>query len=254
MRNPPAPTVELRLIGGFELVCDGSPIELADPARRLLALLALRRKAQPRAFVAGNLWPDKLDARALANLRSALWLLHATGCPVLVDVKGWALALSPSVHVDVHRVQAEVGPLIESASTARPVPDAADSRLTVDSDSLFEDLLPGWYDDWVLLERERFAELQVHALDVLVEALIDADRHGLAIQLALRLVALDPLRERSQLALIRAYLAEGSFGRARRQHRAFCELMESSFGSSYRVGFDDVIAASPLCRSLTAVD
>src|SRR4029453_8593568 len=98
----------------------------------------------------------------------------------------------------------------------------------------------GWYDDWVLLERERFAELQIHTLDVLVDALIAADRHSRAINLALRLVALDPLRERSQLALMRAYLAEGSFGRARRQHRAFCDLMASSFGRDYDRTFDDL--------------
>ena len=66
---------------------------------------------------------------------------------------------------------------------------------------------------------------------------------SLAIHLALRLVALDPLRERSQVALMQAYLAEGSFGRAERQHRAFCELLESSFGRGYARPFVDVLAA-----------
>ena len=102
--------------------------------------------------------------------------------------------------------------------------------------------MPGWYDDWALLERERFAELQVHVLDVLVDALSATERHSLAIHLALRLVALDPLRERSQVALMQAYLAEGSFGRAERQHRAFCELLESSFGRGYARPFVDVLA------------
>jgi DNA-binding SARP family transcriptional activator len=109
---------------------------------------------------------------------------------------------------------------------------------------LFDDLLPGWYDDWVLLERERLAELQVHVLDVLVDELSAAGDHSQAINLGLRLVALDPLRERSQLALIDAYLAEGSFGRAQRQHRAFCDVLESSMGRGYGRSFADVLVAA----------
>ena len=72
-------TVELDLIGGFALTIDGTVIEVADPARRLLAFLALHRKPVPRLFVAGSLWPDKTESRALANLRSALWTLHGDG-------------------------------------------------------------------------------------------------------------------------------------------------------------------------------
>jgi DNA-binding SARP family transcriptional activator len=249
MSQRPDHTVALSLIGGFDLTVDGRSVELADPARRLVAFLALRRKPQLRAFVAGSLWPDKPESRALANLRSALWTLHADDRPALVEAGGAALRLTPVVTVDVNAVQAEGWSLIDQSrgAVAGRSPDRlAESPLATDRDLLFEDLLPGWYDDWVLLERERLAELQVHTLDVLVEALIDADEHSRAIHLALRLVALDPLRERSQLALIRAYLAEGSFGRARRQHHAFCELMTSSFGGGYGRSFDDVLASAAL--------
>jgi DNA-binding SARP family transcriptional activator len=245
MSNPPDATLELRLIGGFELACDGVAVELADPARRLVAFLALRQKPQQRSFVAGNLWPDKPEPRALANLRSALWVLHGPCRSPVVDVNGLALGLSPAVRVDVKMVQHVGWSLIEHAMTADPTPVLAESGLLIDCEPLFDDLLPGWYDDWVLLERERFGELQVHILDIVLDSLTDTDRHSLAIQLALRLVAVDPLRERSQLALIRAYWAEGSFGRAQRQHRAYCELIEASFGRSYDRSFDDVIGDHP---------
>jgi DNA-binding SARP family transcriptional activator len=243
-----AHAVHLNLIGGFELSVEGVPVDVADPARRLLAFLALHRMAQPRALVAGSLWPDKPESRALANLRSALWVVNDDDHECPVETSGGCLSLRQNVEVDVRVVQAEGWSMIERARAGLSVvgEPLGESRLTAAHGLLFDDLLPGWYDDWVLLERERFAELQVHVLDVLVPALTAAGRFSLAIHLALRLVAIDPLRERSQLALIRAYLAEGSFGRAKRQHRAFEELMQCSFGSSCWHSFGDVMAEAAL--------
>jgi DNA-binding SARP family transcriptional activator len=242
MSDTPQRTVQLTLIGGFELTTDGKPVEVADPARRVIALLAMHRKALPRVFVAGSLWPDKTEARALANLRSALWTLPPPHESPVVAINAAGVSLDPGVEVDVHRVQVDGWALIDRSRDPGAALDLAASPLARERELLFEDLLPGWYDDWVLLERERLSELQIHILEVLVEALSVAERHSLAINLGLRLVALDPLRERSQLALMHAYLAEGSFGRAERQHRAFCELLESSFGRGYGRTFVDVLA------------
>ena len=255
MGGTSARVVQLNLIGGFELSIGDGLVDLADPARRLLAYLSLHRMAQPRALVAGSLWPEKPEARALANLRSALWAANDCGREDLVEPRGGCLRLRRDVRVDVRLVQDEGWSLIERADDAAGAVPVADSRLaTAAAGLLFDDLLPGWYDDWVLLERERFAELQVHVLDVLVPALAAAGSNSLAIHLALRLVALDPLRERSQLALIRAYLAEGSLGRAKRQHRAFDELMLGSLGSAYRRSFGEVLAEAARLPAGVAVD
>ena len=145
-------------------------VDVADPARRLLAFLALRRMAQPRALVAGSLWPEKPESRALANLRSALWAANARRRDALGRAAGGAwpcVATSASMS---RLVQDDGWALIEHADDAAGGRcRLADSRLaTAAAGLLFDDLLPGWYDDWVLLERERFAELQVHVLDVLV--------------------------------------------------------------------------------------
>ena len=47
--------------------------------RRVMAILALRDGPLLRVFVAGALWPDTVDERAAASLRSALWRLHRSG-------------------------------------------------------------------------------------------------------------------------------------------------------------------------------
>jgi DNA-binding SARP family transcriptional activator len=248
--------MKLSVIGGFDLSYCGDPVELSDPARRVVAFLAVHGNRWPRAVVAGTLWPDKPEPRARANLRSALWSLSTTERSP-VENCGESLRLQPGLWVDVESVRTEAWALIERARSGAvaTVDEALGSELAVDGGVLFEDLLPGWYDEWVLVERERFGELQVHTLDVLVEALVSGGCYAEGLNLARRLVAVDPLRERSQLALIRAYAAEGSFGRARSQHRSFSELMESAFGRGYDRSFEEICdAASPRRRLANRTD
>src|SRR6187399_563614 len=140
MSDTPERTIQLTLIGGFALNVGGAVVDVADPARRLIAFLALRRKAQPRLLVAGSLWPDKTESRALANLRSALWTLHGDGEHPLVAIGGADLALDPCVDVDVDRVQVDGWALIDRARTADPGAAAgviADSALATDRELLF---------------------------------------------------------------------------------------------------------------------
>ena len=42
------------------------------------------------------------------------------------------------------------------------------------------ELLPGWYDDWVIFERERIRQQLLHALEILSRRLVSrgADRRG----------------------------------------------------------------------------
>jgi hypothetical protein len=61
------------------------------------------------------------------------------------------------------------------------------------------DLLPGWYDDCVLLERERVRQLHMHALEALAEKLAAAGRYGEAVPAAYAAVVAEPLRRCSRL-------------------------------------------------------
>jgi DNA-binding SARP family transcriptional activator len=80
------------------------------------------------------------------------------------------------------------------------------------------DLLPDWYDDWLLVERERFRQLRLHALERLSELLVRDGRVAEAVDAGLQAVAGEPLRESAQRALIVAYLAEGNRAAAVRQY------------------------------------
>src|SRR5258708_1908570 len=128
----------------------GAPrCEVPEGSKQLLGFVALRRRQVERRQAAGTLWPVGDEERAAGNLRSALWRLRRAGINVLVADK-WSLALGAEVLVDLHLTEQWATRLIEGR--------VGEGDLAVPlsvADAL--NLLPGFYDDWVLMERERSA-------------------------------------------------------------------------------------------------
>lgn len=76
----------LVLMGGLSLVCDGHPVAVPMRSQKVLAFVALRGRPTPRLHVAGALWINASESRAMASLRSALWQLGQSGfSPVQCD-------------------------------------------------------------------------------------------------------------------------------------------------------------------------
>lgn len=209
------------LLGGFRLWREGAEVVLPMTAQRVVALVALHDRPVLRSHVGATLWLDAPEDRAAANLRSALWRLRRAGCDV-VRPTGPCLELSPRARVDVRDGQALASLAISSPSWW--VPGDGDAAL------LATELLPGWYDEWVLPEREGYRQLRLHALESMCIRLAERGRHALAVQTGLTVVAADPLRESAQAALIKAFLAEGNVGEARRQFERFRTLLRGELG------------------------
>src|SRR5947207_3052057 len=149
-------TTRLRLIGGFELKIDHEVVEAPFAVQRLVAFLALHPRPLHRTYVAGSLWLDKTDARATSNLRSALWRTHGCG-ERLVRCSRTHVRINDDIHVDV----------AEADAAARRLLSGATSEVNVDARLLGGELLPDWYDDWVIIERERLRQLCLNALEQL---------------------------------------------------------------------------------------
>lgn len=220
-----APLARVVLLGGFAVELDGTEpgSTLADLPRgvqRLVAYLGLADRPT-RAAVAGHLWPDVPEEHALGSLRSALWRLHKVA-PGLVEVSGGALFLARGVRVDVR----------EFTDWARWVLDPGTDvgGLASDHLGLPGELLPGWYDEWVLLERERLCQLRLHALEAWAGKLAAAGRYGEAIQAACAAVGVEPLRESAHRALVRVHLAQGNVAEAVRSYESFRALLAAELG------------------------
>jgi DNA-binding SARP family transcriptional activator len=76
------------------------------------------------------------------------------------------------------------------------------------------ELLPDWYDECVLIEREHLRELRVHTLELVCERLTQQRRCSEAVEVALTAIAEDPLRKSARPALISVYVAEGNCAKA----------------------------------------
>lgn len=213
-------TIRVRLLDAFALEIDGVPVDLPHGTQRLVAFLALRPHALGRSFTAGSLWLDATEDRAAANLRSALWRLRHRNSSIIVPAHG-TLRLDANVWVDVHEASAAARRWLGGEATTS---DVSGSGL------LQAELLPDWYDEWVVLERERFRQLRLHALEAMAERLIDMGRVGDAFLAALAATTDDPLRESAQRALIKVHLAEGNTGEAVRQLRRCEQLFERELG------------------------
>jgi DNA-binding SARP family transcriptional activator len=212
----------VHLLSGPYVTIGADRREVPEGSKQLLAFVALRRRRVERRQAAGTLWPFGDEERAAGNLRSALWRLRRAGIDVVVADK-WSLALSAEALVDLHLTEQWATRLIEGRGDERDlavIPSAAAAL----------DLLPGFYDDWALIERERIRQRILHALEALSERLAAAGRFADAIEAALLATSAEPLRETAQRALIKAHLAEGNRTEAQRSYRAYRDLLYRELG------------------------
>jgi DNA-binding SARP family transcriptional activator len=113
------------------------------------------------------------------------------------------------------------------ATQARRVFASSEMLEALDLDRLVVagELLPDWYDDWVVIDRERVRQLRLHALERACERLTASGRFGEAIEAGLAAVAEEPLHESAHRVLIEAHLAEGNRDEAFRQYEAYAQAM-----------------------------
>ena len=199
-------------------------IDVPRASQRLLAFLALHGGVISRAAVAGTLWPDVSESHAYSNLRSALSRLGRTARNALAASK-LELGLAEGVTVDFCHAQALARRLLDPAVT----PDRSELG-TAAAAALSVDLLPAWYDDWVLIEAEGWRQLRLHALEALAAWLTAAGRWGEAAGAAGAAVRAEPLRESAHAALIQVHLAEGNQSEAVREFARYRALLHAELG------------------------
>lgn len=214
--------LKLSLLDRFTLERASEPLDLPVGTQKLLAFLALRGTSH-RSVVAGTLWPDVPEDGALASLRTAVWRVKKL-LPDLIRPEGPAIEISASVEVDSRQQEDFTTALL--------------CRHLVDLDQVGAGLrvlwpsalLPGWYDDWVIYERERLGQLRVHALEAATRLFVGHRELDTALRLALEAVRAEPLRETANAALMSVYLAEGNVCDAIHQFEQFDDLLHRELG------------------------
>jgi WD40 repeat protein/ABC-type branched-subunit amino acid transport system substrate-binding protein/DNA-binding SARP family transcriptional activator len=216
--------LEVRLLGQFALHLDGAIVVLhSRPAQSLLAYLALTAgTAHRREKLAGLLWPDSDEDNARNSLRHALWRIRRA-----IETDEVA---APYLLTDELAVSFNAG--------ADYWLDAA--LLTHDGDSLQEqldavavyrgDLLPGFYDDWVTLERDRLEAVFQHKMQRLLDRMVEERRWPHVLEWGERWVALGHAPEPGYRALMRAHAELGDRARVAAIYQRCREALFNDLG------------------------
>jgi SARP family transcriptional regulator, regulator of embCAB operon len=230
-------TLKVTLLGGFELRCVNVPVRLPLGAQRLVAFLAVQSVPLLRSHVGEALWPDSHRRRASANLRSALWRIRQAHHNVL-DADSSRLSLCADVTVDVRERAALARTLLDRSAS---LPTGMFGPHTVTE--LSADLLRDWYDEWLFLERDRWTQLRLHALEALAEHLLAAGAYSEAVEAALAAVWAEPLRESANRILVRVYAAEGNLSEAVRQYHRYRYLLHRELKAPPTAQMEELIRA-----------
>jgi DNA-binding SARP family transcriptional activator len=241
VRGPPliSDGLQLSVLGTFRFwVADKAVPALSGGSQRLLAFLALRDRAVTRVAAAGTLWPDATQTHAFSSLRSALSRLDEVAQDAVVATR-LELSFADGIPIDFREAQAIAHRLVD-VHAPRYDFDLSPGAVT----ALSTDLLPDWFDDWVVIENEDWRQLRLHALEALATRLTEGRRFGEAIHAALAAIGTEPLRESSRAALIRVHLAEGNQSEALRVYENYRTLLSGQLGIEPTGELHDLACAS----------
>ena len=191
--------LRIRLLGELAVESSSGSIQLSGSwrARSLLAWLALTPGNHRRADLAARFWPEVLDSSARASLRNAIWTLRRTlgpdGGRCLLATRERVGLSGPGLWIDVRafRDHAEHERVEQALELCRG------------------ELLAGLDEEWVYEYRDAHNEQVSGVLERLAAQAETSGDLARAIALTRRRVALDPLAEDAQRALIVRVAAAG---------------------------------------------
>ncbi|GAY10780.1 BTAD domain-containing protein [Pseudonocardia sp. N23] len=202
-------------------------------ARRVVAYLSIHHRSQPLSTLATDLWPGVESGAALGLLDEALADVDVPGL-LVVDTLAGTVVLDSAVAVD----------LDEAMALVRMIPEVPATEVT-DTELLRADVLPSWTAPWIAVERERFRQLRLNALEDLSLRFSAAGDHEQAVGLASVAVKAAPSRENARRALIEAHLAQGDLAAAVAEYDDYQELLRSSVGGPIGSNLDMLFPPSP---------
>ncbi len=214
--------LEVCLLGKFEVRLDDQTLEIPlRPAQALLAHLILTAgTSHRREKLAGLLWPDFKESTARSNLRQTLWRLRkAVGDEYfLADKVSIAFDANANYELDVSALK---DPSVERASS--------DELIRVVS--VYQGrLLPGFYDEWVLLEQERLEAIFTDRMQLLLDRLTQEERWREVSKWAEGWIALGQVPEPAYRALMIAHAELGNQASVAAVYQRCVETLHDELG------------------------
>ncbi|WP_255482350.1 BTAD domain-containing putative transcriptional regulator [Pseudarthrobacter sp. NBSH8] len=212
--------LKLDLLGSWRLRRGAVVLHVATRQQRLIAALAIRGPSL-RSYLVGQLWPEYPDARALESLRVTVHLISRQ-VPGLMVNAGAMLSLTDHVEVDLHRIRARIRALGQAgfdgdvASSLHELRDA--------------EVLPGWYEDWVIFEQSRLRQDRLRAFTAISRLSLARGNSEVAGAAAEAALEIEPLYEKAVGLLIAAEMRQGNPAAALSAYERYRGKLEEDMG------------------------
>ena len=197
--------LKAKLLGQFDIQLNDAPIEVPTrSAQSLLAYFLLNAgTAHRRVKLAGLFWPDTSESNARNNLRHALWRIR--------KAIGHDHLLTDNVSV---MLDTDSDYWLDAAVLETAVEEDGSADELIDIVAVYTgELLPGFYDDWMVLERERLKAIFEQQIKRLLDRLVQERRWDDLLHWGEHWIALGQSPEPAYRALMVAHAELGNQAR-----------------------------------------
>lgn len=220
--------LEIQTLGQYKVKLDGRQIELRSrSSQQLLAYLAVNEtKKHSRDALVELFWADSsLDIgrrylrNALGQLRKAAGKDPRTGSEYILNDRNFVwLNLAAGIHSDVSAILRAAG---TPPRTDQLLPDL----------ELYEgEFLPGFSEDWVLLERARLKTVFNRKSELLIDLLVNDKRWPEVASWAERWIALERAPEAAFRALMIAHASQGHLSQVKADYERCVLTLQKELG------------------------
>jgi predicted ATPase/DNA-binding SARP family transcriptional activator len=193
--------LEVKLMGMFDIRYDGKSVFISSRAAQSLFVYLILNAGTlyRRKKLAGMFWPDATEEKARAYIRHELWRIRTTLSSsefLISNDIGVAFDSSADYWLDVQALEKLTGAV------------TVDDLMTGLSHYTGE-LLPGFYDEWIIIEREHLQSVYERGMARLLELLESQRRWQDILEWAERWISLGHAPEAAFRALMHAYYELG---------------------------------------------
>ncbi len=219
--------LDAQLLGGFQATYREREIKSLRTERLILLLAYLLLhdgKPIPRKQLAFTFWADTDEEQARTNLRNLFHHLRKAFPEIdsLLDIEGQTVRWKADV--EIHLDTTEFEATLAKAKAAKS--EATQIELLQQAVKAYRgELLPGFYEDWILAKREELHQAYLAALGQLAKLLEDLRRYEEAIEAVNRLLRAEPLNEAAYAQSMRLHALNNDRAGAMQAYHACVTVM-----------------------------
>ncbi len=216
-------TLNLHLLGQFKLETQERLLELPSrPAQSLLAYLALNAGVtQRREKLASLLWPETSESNARSYLRQALWRIRKALDNASLNPDDYLQISDISITFNAQSDYWLDAELLLKQEVGHSVEELIETMRLY-----WGELLPGFYDEWVVSERERVQTKYQQNMNSLLDRLIQEKQWEAALKWGEEWIRLGYSPEPAYRALMRAHAGMGDQSMVSATYRRCVEALE----------------------------